>query len=169
MEMEGMRFYDPNFYWTRAMRRRRDYLRSPYIGQILDVKYEDLVTAPEPTLRNVCAFLGEEFETEMLDWRDLTELVPKRERSIHTKLAEPLRREAVDVWQKKLSGLQCFAVECCLQRDLRELGYRLRFAGAAWRPLLIVCQWLFLAMAPLLARGIPYLQRRNYLPRTIFL
>jgi Sulfotransferase family len=169
MEMEDMRFYDRNFYWTRAMRRRRAYLDSPYAGRILEVKYEDLVSHPEPTLHKLCGFLGEKFEREMLDWQQLTELVPERERPIHGKLAEPLRREAVGVWQRKLTRFECFAMESCLQRDLRSLGYQLRFAGAAWRPLLVAFGWLLALMAPLLVRGIPYLQRRKYLPRAGYL
>jgi hypothetical protein len=169
MEMEGMRYYDRNFYWTRAMRRRRDYLASPLAGQVLEVKYEDLISNPEPTIRKVCTFLGEEFEAGMLDWRYRTELVPERERSIHSKLGQPLRKEAIGVWRGKLSGFECFAMEACLRRDLHRLGYELRFAAAGWRPLLIGVGWLLSAISPLLLRGIPYLQRRNYLPGTIYI
>lgn len=167
VEMESMRCYDPDFYWTLAMRRRRTYLNSSYAGQILEVKYEDLVTSPEPTLRSVCGFLEEEFEPGMLNWQPLTDLVPERERAIHRRLAEPLRQEAIGVWQRKLSRWECFAIESCLQRDLRRLGYPLRFSGTAWRPFLVASGVLISALAPILTRAIPYLQRRNYLPRTL--
>jgi hypothetical protein len=169
VHMDDRRYYQRHFYWKEAMRRRRKYLGAPYADRILEVKYEDLVTAAEPTLRRLCAFLGEEFEPGMLNWQNLRELVPERERPIHTRLREPLRKEAVGVWRRELSGAECFAIEACLQRDLRSLGYRLRFSGAAWRVPLILSGWLFRAVAPLLARGIPYLQRRNYLPKAIYL
>jgi len=169
IEMENMRFYDRKFYWTLAMRERRGYLNSPYVSQILEVKYEDLVTRAEPTLRRLCEFLGEEFEPGMLDWNRLTELVPERERSIHSKLADPLRSEAVGVWQRKLSPFICFAMESCLQRDLRRLGYPVRFKSVAWRPLLILSESIFALVGPVMIKGIRYLQRRNYLPRTIYL
>ena len=35
-------------------------------GSVLRVRYEDLVTEPEPTLRAVCDFLGEDFEPGLL-------------------------------------------------------------------------------------------------------
>jgi hypothetical protein len=36
----------------------------------IEVRYEDLVTAPEPALRRVCAFLDLPFEAEMLSWHE---------------------------------------------------------------------------------------------------
>lgn len=35
-------------------------------GTCLEVKYEELMARPEPTLRNICEFLGEPFETGLL-------------------------------------------------------------------------------------------------------
>lgn len=167
LDMREARYYQRNFLWTNAMRRRRIYQNSRHADQILEVKYEDLVITPEPTLRKVCAFLGNEFEAEMLAWQHLTELVPERERAIHTKLTDPLRPDAVAVWRRRVSGLECFAMESCLQSYLREIGYQLRFSGIAWRPFLIASGWCLRALAPLLSRAIPYLQRRNCWPRAL--
>jgi hypothetical protein len=163
------RYYERNFDWTRAMRRRRDYLDSAFAAQILEVWYEDLVARPELTLRKLCDFIEEAFEPSMLCWQDLTGLVPERERQIHPKLGEPLRDEAISVWRRKLSPLECFAIESCLHADLCQLGYRLYFKGAGWRPLLAISGWLLSGLEPLLIRAIPYLQRRKYLPRTIYI
>jgi hypothetical protein len=159
-----------DFEWTRAVHRRREYRASPFAGQILEVSYERLVLDPEATIRRVCVFLGEEFEPAMLDWRGSIDLIPQAHLStVHGKLLQPMSSDAVELWRKKLSAVECFAVEACLHRELGEVGYALRFSGPAWRPLLAVSGWLLAASAPLLTRAIPYLQRRNFFPRTIYL
>lgn len=164
------RYYQRRFDWRRAMRFRRHNNASAHGGRILEVRYEDLVTNLERTVRQICEYLGEEFEPGMLDWHGRADLVPERGRqTLHKGLAEPLQTERIGTWRRKLRPFECFAMEACLQNDLRALGYQLRFAGAAWRPLLVSFGWLLFASAPLLARGIPYLQRRNYLPKRMYL
>src|SRR5579863_3403341 len=124
IDMSQIKYYDRNeFEWFSAMRYRREYLNSDLAQQILEVRYESLVLQPEATIRQICEFLGEEFHPEMLDWRNRIDLVPAREQSIHTKLVRPLSADAVGVWQHRLSGWECLAIEACLQRDLRWLGY----------------------------------------------
>lgn len=151
------------------MQTRRKYAGGPHWHQILEVKYEELVTDPEGVVRRICAFLGEAYEPAMLDWHGRTKLVPTRERSIHPKLDGPISGDAVGVWKTKLSALECFAIESCLHRDLRQLGYTLMFSGPAWRPLLDAVGWVLYTTAPLLGRGTRYLRRRNVLPRIIYI
>jgi hypothetical protein len=158
-----------NFEWSIFMKLRPTYLRSALAAQILEVRYEDLVVDPEPTIRRICDFLGETFEPGMLEWQDRVPLVPKRERGLHSKLNRPMSADAVGVWRQKLSTWECFAIEACLHRDLRRLGYRLRFSGVPWRPLLAIAGWGLRLSAPILKRGVPYLQRRNYLPKSIYI
>jgi hypothetical protein len=164
------RYYErPGFEWTAVMQTRRTYVNCPHWQQILEVKYEELVAEPEGTTRRICGFLGEEFEPAMLDWQERTDLVPERERSIHPKLGQPISSDGIGRWKTRLSALECFAIEACLHRDLRQLGYPLRFRGAAWRPFLDAAGWTLYAMAPLLGRGTRYLRRRNLLPRMIYI
>lgn len=161
-------YYERDFLWKRRLRFRRECADAPFANQILDVRYEDLVTKLEPTVAGICAFLDEEFEPGMLDWQHRTPLIPQRERHFHSRVARPLEREHVELWREELSLLECFAMESCLHQDLRRLGYELRFGAVGWRPVLSLCGSLLSAAAPLLKRGIPYLQRRNVLPRTIY-
>ncbi len=163
------RYYQDSFEWTMAMKSRKTFLYGPQSQQILEVRYEDLVTDLERTVRQICSFLGEEFEPAMLNWDGLRDLVPERERHIHGKLGQPVSRDSIAVWQRKLSALECFAIEACLWRDLKQLGYPLRFSGAGWQPLLEVTGGLLRTMGPILRRGIPYLQRRNILRKRIYM
>ena len=170
IDLDWERYYEcDRFQWTCAMAKRREYLISPYARQILEVRYEDLVSDLEGTVRRICAFLGESFEPAMLNWHKLTTLVPARERHIHRKLDRPVLPYHIALWRQRLSTLECFAIEACLHRDLEQLGYRLRFGSIALRPLLSVSGWLLCAAAPMLRRGIPYLQRRKILPRTLYI
>lgn len=165
------RYYDrKEFEWTVAMRLRREYAASAYADQILEVAYEDLVAEPEATLRKICAFIGEEFEPAMLDWGPVVNLLPEQVLStLHAKLLQPISNDGVASWRSTLAAWECFAMEACLRRDLVDLGYRLRFSDAGWRPLLALSGWLLTVSAPLLKRAIPYLQRRNCLSKTIYI
>jgi hypothetical protein len=163
------RYYEQaNFEWTQAMAKRREYSDSPFASAILDVRYEDLVTDLPTIVRKICLFLGEAFEPAMLDWQHLVTLIPERERHIHGKLARPVSSDAVAVWRRKLNAAECFAVEACLHKDLRQLGYELRFASSAYRPLLDTVGRLLYASAPLLARTSRYLKRHNLLAKTAY-
>jgi hypothetical protein len=170
IEMDWDRYYErTNFEWTQAMDRRREYMGTPYQAQILEIRYEDLVSELETTVRNICDFLGEQFEPAMLEWQHLTALVPGREHHIHLKLTQPIVRDAVAVWRRKLNALECFAIESCLHDDLRKLGYPLRYSSTLWRPLLQVTGWVFYAIAPLLGRGTRYLKRHNLLAKQAYI
>jgi hypothetical protein len=164
------RYYEASrFTWTQTMRWRERYANASFSHQILEVKYENLVTDPEPTVRQICRFLDEDFEPGMLDWRQLVELVPERERTIHRRLAQPLSDDAVGIWRTRLTALECFAMESCIHADLEQLGYRLRYRSPAWRLLLNLAGRTLRALAPLLSRGIPYLQRHHILPRRLYI
>jgi hypothetical protein len=163
------RYYEREFEWRHALRCRDSYRGLPVDKQILDVKYEDLVVDPEATVRRICGFLGETFEPAMLDPAARAASVPEAERSIHAKLGEPLSAASIAKWRGKLSAWECFLMEACLHRELRRWDYELRFSSIGWRPLLNASGWLLLRLGPLLARAVPALQRRNYLPRSIYI
>jgi hypothetical protein len=172
-KVSSMRYYErKDFNWTQAMRRRREYAGSSFASQILEIRYEDLVSDPATTLSKICSFLGEEFEDAMLNWQSsVSDLLPDRARDSewHPNIGKPIMTDAARQWEKRLSAVECFAMESCLQDDLRRLGYPLRFGAAGWRPLLTVFAGLLGTAAPLLKRGIPYLQRRNVLPKGLYL
>jgi Sulfotransferase family len=165
----GYRCYDRNFEWKRALRLRDSYRRTPLEARILDVKYEDLVTDPEPVTKAICRFLGERFEPQMLDYASRVDQVPERERAIHPKLSRPLSAGALGRWRSMLSAGECFVMEACLHALLRRWDYPLRFAGPFWRPVLIVSGWLLTGIGPVLSRSIPYLRRRGYLSDKLYL
>jgi hypothetical protein len=162
------RYYEPGFEWPASMA-HLDHDRSAYPNHVLEVRYEDLVRQPAEVARRICAFIGERFEPAMLDWQDRTELVASRDRHLHARLRQPLSEDAIAVWRRRLSAVECFAVEACLHRELALGNYDLRFSGRGWRPLFPLIAGVLRAMAPLLRHGIPYLQKRGMLPRKVYM
>jgi hypothetical protein len=162
------RYYEPGFEWSAAMA-HLSRSRAACPEHVLEVRYEDLVRQPTEVAQHICAFLGETFEPAMLDWQGRTALVAPRDLHLHARLRQPLSDDAVAVWRHRLSAVECFAVEACLHRGLVQRGYDLRFSARGWRPLFRLTAGLLRALAPILRRGIPYLQRRGVLPRSVYL
>lgn len=159
-------YYDGDrFEWIAAMKKARSWRSKEYAGRILEVRYEELVAQPQSVLREICSFLGETFEAQMIERPAQIDAVPDRERHIHAKLGQPISRDGVAVWRRKLSAMQCFCMESCLRRYLVEFGYEIRFARTTWRPLLIVAGLVLRCASPLLDRAVPYLRRRDLLPK----
>jgi hypothetical protein len=164
------RCYDgARFEWVSAIRKGFAYRNLPLAQRLLEIRYEDLIGDLEPTIRKICDFVGEAFEPAMLQWRENVNMVPPRERGIHAKLDRPISDDTVAVWEKKLSGLECFVMESCMEKELVRLGYRLRFGGPHWRPLLAVGAVVLRGLSPVLHRAVPYLQRHEYFRRKVYI
>ena len=133
----GISVHQNAIEWTEASRWERKWSASKYADTMLCVRYEDLVLDPEPTLRRICDFIGEQFEPQMLAWQQKVEhLVPSRERHIHSKLARSMSDDDVERWRREMSGTELFVAEALMQRDLRRFGYACHFRSPFWRPLL---------------------------------
>jgi Sulfotransferase family len=105
-----------------------------------ELRYEDLVLAPEPVLRAVCSFLSLEFEPAMLDYAasgaariaslttrkaaDGKVVATREERAgIHVNLARPPIAERVGVWERELGADERQCIEAVTGPLMRELGY----------------------------------------------
>jgi Sulfotransferase family len=162
---KGRPYHGSEFEWTKAIRQGMSCRNTYLANDVLDVRYEELVTDVEGTTRRVCSFLGEEFEPAMLQFQDRMMLVPGREWDIHRKLDKPIPPDATAVWRRKLSAVECFVIEASLRRELVKLGYPLRFSSAVWRPLMTATAAVMRALAPVLDIGIPALRRRGIIAR----
>jgi hypothetical protein len=92
-------------------------------ARYLELRYEDLVRAPDARLRDVCGFLGLEFEPAQLDYhRDVD---PARLQD-HPRLAEPPRRD-VRRWREEMSPADQELFEAIAGGLLARLGYERSF------------------------------------------
>jgi len=105
-----------------------------------ELRYEDLLDDPERKLREVCAFLGLDFDARVLDYGasgarhvahlgdrktpDGRAMVPKALRArIHENLARPIRKDRVGQWRDAMSGADRATVEAIAGPLMREMGY----------------------------------------------
>jgi hypothetical protein len=119
--------------WRRSVRagRRAGRLLKP--DAYLEVRLEDLIQDPEGELRRVCAFLGEEFLSQMLDYGSREETWAIVHSPDHPHITKPPTVGLRD-WRAGLSRRQQRGVEAGCGRLLVELGYtppRIRASGVA--------------------------------------
>ena len=114
------------------------------------LKYEDLVADVETTTKNLCAFLDEPFDEEML------EFYQKSQSNIHPHskdlggvktLTKPITTVSVDKWRNGLAAKDIANVEAVCEKEMKQFGYELtgeRMAGVDQAKLFLkmsYCQW----------------------------
>jgi Sulfotransferase family len=117
-------------------------------GLYLEIHYEELVTEPEATLREVCEFIELDYDPAMLAYheraeerleemdRDLPEEDGKAERPAEHRLAgheltaEPPRTDRIGRWRREMSPEDVAAFDEIAGDLLRDLGYEVEPAGA---------------------------------------
>jgi len=111
--------------WALCQNAVRPWRKQLATGQWMDLCYEDLVKDPVGVLKDVCAFLGEEFAPEMLEFHK-TELAKNRGA---TKDHKPLGHEASDryigIYKRQLSLRDQEIFAAVAGKELEEAGYKL--------------------------------------------
>jgi hypothetical protein len=112
--------YDTAVQWretVEAARRCRD--RCAY----LEVRYRDLVADTQQTLREICEFVGEDFEASMLDFhRSASEEMPPDRMGWHRQVAKPISEERVGRWKEELSSAEAALFWRCADGTLSSIG-----------------------------------------------
>ena len=108
-------------------------------SEVLEIRYEELVTAPEASLRRICAHIELEFHPAMLDYHrgtaarlqehggrvlgDGRVVTPTQRRSQQARTTTPPDRSRVDAWREELTDDEVTAIEAVAGDLLLELGY----------------------------------------------
>lgn len=128
---------------ARRWRNRIEKARSdgPKLGEYLEIRYEDLVTDTEATVRKVCEFSELSFEPQMLRYHEtaserLSEMAgampakdgrPGREAGerlkAHALATKPPTRERIEVWRESMSASDLADFENVAGELLDDLGY----------------------------------------------
>jgi Sulfotransferase family len=88
----------------------------------LVLRYEDLVTDPQPALERVCAFIGLDFVDEMLDHRGSDTHLPAHESSRHASLGRPLTPN-IRNWRTTLRAADADLFDAIAGETLDRFGY----------------------------------------------
>jgi hypothetical protein len=134
--------------WRKRIEKARyDARDSRAVGHYIEVRYEDIVTATEPTLQRICEFLELRYDPVMLDYHEraeerLKEMArdlpagqgrphrPGEERlQAHALLKEPPKAERVEVWREEMSPADVAEFELIAGELLAELDYDTASSG----------------------------------------
>lgn len=132
----GRWLHDNTREWNKALKYHWLWTRSPELrDRILLVRYEELLLDTESRLREICRFIGEQFEPQMLEWqRIVDEQVPAREQVRHTKLKQRIGSAGVARWKRDMTARETFVAEAFMGEQLTRLGYERRYQGVLWVP-----------------------------------
>jgi hypothetical protein len=144
--------FGPNSVYVAARRWKRSVLHGLAFAEkhpdlIHTFRYEDLVVEPEKLLRDICDFLGEEFEPNMLEFYKANKNVHYH----HANTARQVNTSRKDRWKREMSARQIRVFEGLAGDVLKRFGYEVvnpdakttkldRFIGRfgnyilAWRP-----------------------------------
>ncbi len=110
-------------YWVNIVSRARNaVVINPTLAQrYFEIRYEDLVTDPEPILRELFSFLGEPWDAGVLHFYEQSRDLAGESSS--EQVSQPLYTHAIGRWQRDLSPEQQAVVKEIAGDLLIELGY----------------------------------------------
>lgn len=119
---------DPGRYWVPIRRWTEDAefgLAAQRRGQVLTVRYEDLVERPESTIRGICDYLDLSFESAMLEYQNVVGSISSMARMAWDRDAQAINTRSLRKWEKhehQQRMAEFYASEDAV-RLLHELGY----------------------------------------------
>jgi len=94
---------------------------------IFFVRYEDLVTEPEENLRNICRFLGVDFDPGILDFykkkESLSVYSNESLMGIHKSITTPLTKNKINLWANELSKNEVAIADRIIGKIAEQCGY----------------------------------------------
>lgn len=109
--------------WKTSLKRINRFQRELSPDQYIEVRYENLVCEPEPSLQKVCTFIGIEYTLRMLDYWKLPSTIEHKYKSFHQNLGKPVFSSSIGKWKESLNQQQQDYVIRNLADDLNKLGY----------------------------------------------
>ncbi|OJF12643.1 sulfotransferase family protein [Couchioplanes caeruleus] len=117
-------------FWTQsaeATARAARNLRSDVYHQ---VRYEDLVRDPESRLRDICAFLGEEYDSAMTKPSEVAPTAVPEYKTWHTLTHADVTNQRIGSWRHRLTAEEVALCEAAFGDRLIQFGYEP--AGPRW-------------------------------------
>lgn len=135
MSWKRVRFGPRHFYslagkWTEYLDRVAE-LRSRVDGdQLFEIRYEDLLTQPEQTVRNLSKFLNIRFVPRMLSFYENVGSYPTDERN-ERNLSRPLMKDNMGKWRAGMSRRDLRRFETVAGAKLERFGYERAYPEAS--------------------------------------
>jgi hypothetical protein len=117
--------------WAAAIRHGREAARR-FPGRVLTLRYEDLVARPAEEVPKVCAFLGLEYNPDMLAIEETDRAkVVEDQAEWFTNVWAGITTDAVGKWRTEMTPHQQRVFESVAGDELREFGYETNGATAS--------------------------------------
>lgn len=88
-----------------------------------EMSYERLVADPEPELRKLCAFLGEDYDPAMANSAETAAVAVPDRKDHHALTHQPVTQERVESWRERLDPWEISLCETTFGDRLRRYGY----------------------------------------------
>jgi hypothetical protein len=116
-------------FWTQLVRLSMEAIsRLVSPARVLIVRFEDLVEAPEKTLRTICAHIDVPWDTALLEFHRHPRPLIGTETESRRQVREPISPRSVGRWRRELSNQQVAEIRPTLDALLAEWGYLDRLA-----------------------------------------
>ncbi|WP_344604724.1 sulfotransferase [Sporichthya brevicatena] len=109
--------------WNRAIDYGRRAAKRVPPGQWMEIRYEALVSDPEPVLKELCNFIGEDFAPEMLTPHEVGSDATVDGRPLAGKLAGEVTTSSIGRWRERFEPWEAELMNAMSGRRLRSLGY----------------------------------------------
>ncbi|PWI19136.1 sulfotransferase [Streptomyces sp. Act143] len=118
-------FHEAVATWAQVMDTTRRHARRLGPGSWHELRFEDLVADPEPQLRALCGYLGEEYDPRTTEPRRLASTAVPARKTWHRRTHGALDASRAGSWQQRLTPHQIQLCEAALGERLRRNGYEL--------------------------------------------
>lgn len=99
--------------------------------RFLEVRYEDLVTAPSVVLEQICRFLGVDYSDQMLRYHEhVADYIPKEKQSLWPLINRPPEKDNLYKWMREMSAADRAIFERVAADLLRIYGYETQLRPA---------------------------------------
>lgn len=102
--------------WKSSMRQLAGIKAKVPAGNWIIARYEDLVKAPEDTVRRICAVVEEDFEPNMLDVEESNSSTGHQQKGIFA--------TSVQRWRSELSPAEIAVAQRLARVEMQDLGYQ---------------------------------------------
>ncbi|MFZ5773246.1 MAG: sulfotransferase family protein [Thermodesulfobacteriota bacterium] len=99
-------------------------------SSVLTVRFEDLLSEPQTTVRNICHFLGLEYDSAMLDVS--ASRSPSREKEELEASQGGISTKPIGRWMKRLAKMDVYWCESINGEAMKRYGYKLSGARPFW-------------------------------------
>lgn len=111
--------------WQRYVTAVRESAERLPAGVFLEIRYEDLCAAPEPSIRLLCEFLREDFDPRMLAPQETRSARAWSAHPLHAKTAQPISTKFCEMYRSRLPAVDAAALEALIGETLTRYGYPL--------------------------------------------